>query len=289
MALGSGLRNIGDMLKRAAHNLRGQTVAFKRLVKERGMLVKDDRIGWQIIQPDWQLIIVASLSAIALSFLFFDEAAMAWRMTISQATFGFFRTITDLGKSELLLIPAAIALLALGLFSWKGLSKSAKASLAQAQLLGLYVFVAIAGSGIANNLIKLLVGRARPRNFEELGAFHFAPPGLDSSFQSFPSGHSATAGAMAIIFVLVFPRLRWIWVAIAAWVALSRVIVGSHFPSDAIAGFVFGASFAWGTAFWFAKRRLLFRARLGYLRLANYSGLQPKKLYKALHLLCQKA
>lgn len=289
MSLKRGVQQIGEQLKKAGRELRGQISTFREILGKRNHAIVQGKAGLHVNQPDWQLILVATLSAIALSFLFFDEAAIEWRKTLSPETFAFFRILTDLGKSEILLIPAAIVLIALGLFSWKGLNRSARASLAQAQLLGLYVFVAIAGSGLANNLIKILVGRARPRNFEELGAFHFAPPGLDSGFQSFPSGHSATAGAMAIVFILIFPRWKWIWLAIAGWVALSRVIVGSHFPSDAIAGFVFGASVAWGLAFWLTRRRLLFRSENGLIRLSKYSGLHPRKLYKALHLLRQKA
>lgn len=273
-----------------AANAAAQANAFRALIKARDAQLKNGaRANPPIAQPDWQLILVIGVSAVMASFLFLDVAAYHWKSTISPGTYSLFRMLTDLGKSETLLVPAALATLLIGSVSWASTSKALKARLVQVQLLGLFVFVAIAGSGLSNNLIKILIGRARPRNFEELGAFHFAPPGLESGFQSFPSGHSATAGAMAIILILLMPRLKWIWLAFGGWVAISRVIVGAHYPSDAIAGFLYGASFTWLTAMWFCRRRLLFMAQNGRIRVPKPNALNPAKVYKSLHMLFQKA
>ena len=283
-ALGPIKNKVADAFQR----LRAQTKAFRANCAERSYCARSQFKRPPVQQPDWQLIIVVTISAVLAVMLILDEPAMVWTSTVSKQTYHLFRAFTELGKSEYMLIPAAITILGLGLFSWDHVPRSAKAVLAHLQMAGLFVFVAIAGSGLSNNLIKMAIGRARPRHFDDLGAFHFAPPGLDSGLQSFPSGHSATAGAMAIIFILFFPRLKWTWLAIAGWIGASRVIVGAHYPSDVIAGLVYGASFAWLLACWFTNRRLLFRSHDGCIRLSSRTGLSPSKIYKSLHMLAQK-
>jgi undecaprenyl-diphosphatase len=59
-----------------------------------------------------------------------------------------------------------------------------------------------------------------------------------------PSGHASTAFAAAVAVGLVHPRLRWPLLALAALVAVSRVWLGVHYPTDVIAGAALGAAIA---------------------------------------------
>lgn len=64
------------------------------------------------------------------------------------------------------------------------------------------------------------------------------------NYPSYPSGHAAASFAMALVLGLSF-RKRRVWVAalgLAALIALSRVYLGHHYPSDILAGGVLGAS-----------------------------------------------
>ena len=269
--------------------LRRQMKAFRELRSRRSFRARSGTYTIGIKHPNWQFLGAVTISLIIVGFLFLDNASGVWRKTVSPETYAFFRAFTDLGKSEFTLVPSGLLVLSLSLLPWDRVSQSIKGSLVQFQLASLYVFVAIAGSGLTNNLLKMAVGRARPRHFDELGAVHFDPPGLSSGFQSFPSGHSATAGALAIILIFFLPRLKWTWLFLTGWIAASRIVVGAHYPSDAIAGFAYGALFAWLLGLWFVRRRLLFRASGGLIRLPKTHGLSLSKLYKALHIMRQKA
>ena len=61
---------------------------------------------------------------------------------------------------------------------------------------------------------------------------------------SFPSGHTLHAVAFTLIAVYDYPPLAWLLPPFAVLVALSRVILGLHYPSDVLAGALPGVSLA---------------------------------------------
>jgi len=69
------------------------------------------------------------------------------------------------------------------------------------------------------------------------------PLGCTGSY-SFPSNHAVNNFAAAAFFTKLFPRYKSVLFITASIVALSRVYLGLHYPSDIIAGagigFVFG-------------------------------------------------
>nr|WP_321457167.1 phosphatase PAP2 family protein [uncultured Cohaesibacter sp.] len=253
---------------------------FQARSKPKALLIK---------QVDWLLVACLSLSLIALCYLFIDAPAYYWKSDLPKETYRLFRAISRLGKSENFLVPTGLIVIILALLPWQRLNQSSKAILTRLQMMALFVFIAVAGAGLTNNLIKIVIGRARPRYFEEYGAHYFDAPGFISGFQSFPSGHSTTAGAMAVALTLLFPRLKWLWISIGLWIAFSRVAVGAHYPSDIIAGFTYGCCFAWLLAIYCLKRRLLFRAQDGLIRIPYRGRFSIARVMKALHMLVQKA
>ncbi|WP_367130256.1 phosphatase PAP2 family protein [Saccharothrix sp. HUAS TT1] len=62
---------------------------------------------------------------------------------------------------------------------------------------------------------------------------------------SFPSNHSAIAGAAAVGLALAWRELRGLAVVLAVLMAFSRVFVGAHYPHDVLAGLLLGAVVAW--------------------------------------------
>jgi undecaprenyl-diphosphatase len=61
---------------------------------------------------------------------------------------------------------------------------------------------------------------------------------------SFPSGHTLHAVCFTVLAVDAFPVLAWGLVPLALLIALSRVVLGLHYPSDVLAGAAIGAGVA---------------------------------------------
>ena len=64
---------------------------------------------------------------------------------------------------------------------------------------------------------------------------------------SFPSGHTLHAVAFTLVALTYYPHLAWLLIPFASLVAMSRVILGLHYPSDVFAGALIGALLAWGS------------------------------------------
>lgn len=62
---------------------------------------------------------------------------------------------------------------------------------------------------------------------------------------SFPSGHTLHAVAFSMVAVAYYPELGWMVFPFTFLVAISRMVLGLHYPSDVIAGASIGASIAW--------------------------------------------
>ena len=139
-----------------------------------------------------------------------------------------FKQITRLGESQWYL--------AGGLLVWLNFRKKDDRKASQ----GLLLFSSVAISGITANILKSLLGRARPRLYihEQIYGFDFFH--IDYAWLSFPSGHSATALGAASVLALCFPRLRIPFYAAGILIALSRVILTQHYLSDIIAGSILG-------------------------------------------------
>jgi undecaprenyl-diphosphatase len=63
-------------------------------------------------------------------------------------------------------------------------------------------------------------------------------PALDRF--SFPSGHTMHAVAFSLIAATTFPELAWPLWSFTVLVALSRPMLGLHYPSDVLAGALLG-------------------------------------------------
>src|SRR6201992_783216 len=93
----------------------------------------------------------------------------------------------------------------------------------------------VVGSAVLH-LIKLVIGRRRPRDDMEMGLYGFMPLAFNPDYNSFPSGHALTICCVAVIFTCVWPIWWPIWFAIAAILAVTRALLTAHFLSDVLIG-----------------------------------------------------
>lgn len=103
---------------------------------------------------------------------------------------------------------------------------------------GIQTLIAHGIAALVSNGLKHLVGRPRPK-FVHSGEWQFTPSWA-SGLDSFPSGHTTASFAVATVLAKRFPAFGPLCVSVAAFVALSRVLRGSHFPTDVFGGAVFG-------------------------------------------------
>ena len=123
-----------------------------------------------------------------------------------------------------------------------------------------FMFLSVALSGIISNIVKRIIGRARPPMFESVGPFHFQPFS-GAMFESLPSGHATTDGAIAMVLAILFPKFRVPILIAGAYFALTRIVVGAHYLSDVIAGYSFGMWYAAMSAIVFAMHGFAVGAR----------------------------
>lgn len=93
---------------------------------------------------------------------------------------------------------------------------------------------------IVDDLVKPFFARPRPFDVMEIHLIDARP-----NSPSFPSAHAAMAAAGALAAARIFPGARWILWPAALVIALSRVYLGVHWPTDVFAGFAIGCAVAW--------------------------------------------
>jgi membrane-associated phospholipid phosphatase len=164
------------------------------------------------------------------SYYYLDIPVAYYSKSLGRNIRTFFNTITCLGDSKGYLIGSGI------LFGYlryirKNVSWSQKP---------LFMFIAIASSGLLADLIKYTLGRYRPKMLFQDGLYGFDFLHVAYGMTSFPSGHANTIAALAMALYYLFPRYGLLYFGLAVLVSLSRVVIGAHFLSDVVFGAYLG-------------------------------------------------
>src|SRR5208337_1307319 len=139
---------------------------------------------------------------------FQDKAVMVWMKHLDQSRSSLYMLLRRLdpfinfiGHGTTLLVAACLLFVTGKKFS-AGMCYTGKALL-----------LSFFAAGIAVQLLKHLVGRARPRISDSLA---IVGPSLKGGYDSFPSGHSAVVFCFAFVLAEQFPRYRITFYCIAA-------------------------------------------------------------------------
>ncbi|HEX5642526.1 MAG TPA: phosphatase PAP2 family protein [Thermoleophilia bacterium] len=144
----------------------------------------------------------------------------------SQPLTGIAETLDALGAWWLLLL--LVAVLVGGLW-WSGRMVQA-----------LYLAASVAAAVIVNPVLKQVFARTRPED-DQL---------VTVSSTAFPSGHTTASATIATALAVIAWPTRWRWPVIAAAavfslaMAVSRVYLGVHWPSDVVGGLALGFTVA---------------------------------------------
>lgn len=114
-------------------------------------------------------------------------------------------------------------------------------------------------AGIIVNASRLTTGRTRPRESPKIEQGFYGPwkDGRttigDPAYNSFPSGHTATAFGLAWVLVFARPWLGLGGLMLAALVGWSSIILGAHHPSDVAVSVLLSFVVAWFIWRWVQK------------------------------------
>jgi len=97
----------------------------------------------------------------------------------------------------------------------------------------------------AVRFLKIVLGRARPGHGTDFTFFS-----LNSRYNAFPSGHSADAFVSGVFLYYLlrqskYAGCRFLPLIYAFFIAVSRVFVSAHYPSDVAGGMAIGIMGAW--------------------------------------------
>jgi undecaprenyl-diphosphatase len=220
---------------------------------------------------------VVALAIVALM-VWFDAREIDLMPARGTANLWPVRILTDFGKDAYVLSVLAVMLLAVALVA-AALQGPSQARLLSFGLRLQFLFFAVLGPSIAGDMIKWIVGRGRPFVGGQANPFNFVHFAGTEAYASLPSGHAVTAFALAFAVSAIWPRLRGVMIAYALVIAVSRLVLLAHHPSDVVAGGLIGVIGATGVRYWFAARGLGFA--IG--RDGAISALAPGRLKRVAH------
>lgn len=113
------------------------------------------------------------------------------------------------------------------------------------KLLAAALLLAYATSGIVAQLLKAIIKTPRPKVFFAPNSYpFFIDDIINVGMQSFPSGHTATAFAVACTLIIFTSSkfLNWVYFTLACFIGYSRIYLSQHFLLDITGGAIIGVA-----------------------------------------------
>jgi undecaprenyl-diphosphatase len=192
---------------------------------------------------------------VAVAMLLIDSPSLDQVHRLPASLVALFEDITDLGLSGWFLFPTAFALLVIAAVDRASAPRFVRSTLGALAIRIGFVFTAVAVPGLFVTVMKRLIGRARPA---DQGTWTYVGFDLRHEYASMPSGHATTAFSAAVAIGALWPALRPVMWLYAVVIAVSRIIVSAHHPSDVLVGAIVGTVGALLVRGWYAERRFGF-------------------------------
>ena len=195
-------------------------------------VIQTENKGW----VKWKYVIIILLALMSIAILFFFDTPI-WQ------------TARDLVEPDYLYIPELFTHWGLYLFYFIFAVILIYAFIKKDRNLisiGLaYLKAQLVFSLVVVRLLKVFLGRARPGYGSEFTFFE-----TSFKYNAFPSGHSADAFVSGVFLFFLLKQTRYagsrfLPLIYAFLIAISRVFVSSHYPSDVAAGMTIGILGAW--------------------------------------------
>ena len=183
---------------------------------------------------DWVMAGAATLVAIAVSVAWIDRPLALYFKADDDRLVHWFQWITQFGLGWGWLVISGLAALGLWAASLRPQAGAMRERFAAWALVPGFVFLSVLTSGLVADIIKILVGRTRPKLFFADGRFDLTGLSFKADHWSFPSGHVSNVAGLAAALTMLWPRHVAAYALFVALIALSRIGTTQHFLSDTI-------------------------------------------------------
>ena len=189
----------------------------------------------QVVKKPILISIPIVVAVIAILFFFDERIWLAASTLVSREPY---YRITDLITTKGLYLFYAVFI---GLLAYALIKRNKNLT----GLLVAYIKAQLVFALVLVRILKIVLGRARPEHGSDFTFFSLA-----FRYNSFPSGHSADAFVCGVfLFYLLkqskYSACRFLPLIYAFLIAVSRVFISSHYPSDVLAGMAIGILGAW--------------------------------------------
>lgn len=180
----------------------------------------------------WWFLISAGAVLLLLASFYLDAAVHTWMVQNQNAGVRKFMELASRFGDW----PAHVAfgVILIGIAYWRGSKRWMRIFAA--------MLLACALAGIANRVVKISTGRARPNVQAEA---EWSGPNFSSSYHAFPSGHTAASTAFFATLAFASWRIGLGLLAIPLLIAFSRMYVGAHHLSDVVCAALLAALVAY--------------------------------------------
>jgi membrane-associated phospholipid phosphatase len=174
----------------------------------------------------WLIGIAIAAIAIAAAFYFDDTVRDFVAQHQSRAARNFMRNVSRFGDWP---SHVALGLLLLGIAWRRGSKKWTRIFLS--------MLLAMAIAGLAGQVIKRTIPRARPSVKSEL---RWGGPRFSTKYHAFPSGHATASTAFFGVLIFARRRVGLACLPIPILIGFSRMYIGAHYLSDVVCAAVLG-------------------------------------------------